>query len=202
MSLLTFVKVSNISNLSDARYCAGMGVEVLGFNIDPTSSDCIDQQDFKEITDWVAGVSFAGEFHSASILEIKSAMKNYSVDYVELSRIDLIEEVQLLGVPIIFKSYVDTQEDLKKLQSNIGYLDELVKITILKSSNPELAEKLDELIMFYNGNIKLVKGYDISPDNSYEQFPGLELEATKEEKPGLKDYGEIMDILELLDENI
>ena len=30
---------------------------------------------------------------------------------------------------------------------------------------------------------------------------GLELEATREEKPGLKDYGEIMDVLELLEEN-
>ena len=29
MPLKTFVKVGNITNLSDARYCAGMGVDML-----------------------------------------------------------------------------------------------------------------------------------------------------------------------------
>jgi hypothetical protein len=29
----------------------------------------------------------------------------------------------------------------------------------------------------------------------------LELEATKEEKPGFKDYGEIMDVLESIEED-
>ena len=35
--LKTLIKVSNINNLSDARYCAGMGVEMLGFSMDELS---------------------------------------------------------------------------------------------------------------------------------------------------------------------
>lgn len=34
MALKTFVKISGVNNLSDARYCAGMGVNQLGFNIE------------------------------------------------------------------------------------------------------------------------------------------------------------------------
>ena len=35
--LKTQVKVSSITNLSDARYCAGMGVDLLGFPIQEIS---------------------------------------------------------------------------------------------------------------------------------------------------------------------
>ncbi|MFM1835376.1 MAG: hypothetical protein RJA04_63, partial [Bacteroidota bacterium] len=48
--LKTLVKVSAITNLSDARYCAGMGVDLLGF---PLGKISIDQ--FTEIRNWLAG---------------------------------------------------------------------------------------------------------------------------------------------------
>ena len=33
MGLRTSVIVNGVNNLSDARYCAGMGVDVIGFNL-------------------------------------------------------------------------------------------------------------------------------------------------------------------------
>ena len=91
MALQTFVKISNISNLSDARYCAGMMVDVLGFNIDPSSASAVSPEDFAEIAEWVAGVEFAGEFHEATMHQIKDAIKKYEVDYVEIEKMDLAE---------------------------------------------------------------------------------------------------------------
>ena len=38
MSLKYFVHVSSISNLSDARYCSGMMVDSLGYNLDENSN--------------------------------------------------------------------------------------------------------------------------------------------------------------------
>lgn len=200
MALQTFVKISNISSLSDARYCAGMGVDILGFNIDPSSPECVSETDFKEITDWVAGVAFAGEFHSASLEEIKASLKNHHVDYIQLSNIDLIEHVRLMGKSIIFVIKIGDASEIEGLKSKLSYLDELAEIVILKSDNPELTITLDEYIAFHNGNVKLLKGYAISPVGEMAKFPGLELEATKEEKPGFKDYGDIMDVLEVIEE--
>ncbi len=37
MALKTIVKVGNITNLSDARYCAVMGVDMLGFCLNKQS---------------------------------------------------------------------------------------------------------------------------------------------------------------------
>lgn len=201
MSLKTFVKISNISSLSDARYCAGMGVDILGFNIDPTSSARIDVNDYKEITDWLAGVEFAGEFDLATADEIKSAIKDYPIHYIQVTNLDMVEAVGLLGIPIIFKAQIDSDEDLAKLGTTLSYLDELASIVLLKNKDDSLEDKIDATISFYNGNVKLVKGYQVKPTDSIHKFPGIEMEATKEEKPGFKDYGEIMDVLESLDDD-
>ncbi|MEQ9403838.1 MAG: hypothetical protein RIM99_09650 [Cyclobacteriaceae bacterium] len=201
MALKTFVKVSNVSSLSDARYCAGMGVDILGFNIDPDSTERLDETTFKEITDWVAGVEFAGEFHDSNLQGIKDAVKAYPIQFVELSNLDLIEKVALLGKPLIYKASINSEDDLGRFGSTLSYLDELVQIVIIKSTNESIFNSLDQQITFYNGNLKLVRGYGVSPDSGVERFPGIEMEATKEEKPGLKDYGEIMDVLEVLDED-
>lgn len=201
MGLKTFVKISNISNLSDARYCAGMMVDVLGFNIDPTTENHVNEQEFAEITEWVAGVSFAGEFHNATEDEIKEAIKKYRIDYVEIDNVDLVEKVGLLGKPLILRLSINTEAELDKLSSTLSYLDELTKIVLLKSDNTSLFEELDAQIGYYNGNIRLLKGYGIHADQSVGKFPGLELEASEEERPGFKDYGEIMDVLELIEED-
>ena len=201
MALKTFVKISNINNLSDARYCAGMMVDVLGFNIDPNSSTHISEDDFKEITEWVAGVKFAGEFYDASIDQLREAIKKYPVDYVELADIDLVEKVGLLGKPIIFRLTINTEEDLSKVKSTLSYLDELAELVLFQSNNEDMFDQIDAQIGYYNGNLRLLKGYGISVDHNLGNFPGLALEATEEDRPGFKDYGQIMDVLEPIEED-
>lgn len=201
MALKTFVKISNINNLSDARYCAGMMADVLGFNIDPTSDSFVSEGDFGEITDWVAGVKFAGEFSGANVEQIKEAVKLYQIDYIQISDLEIVEHVGLLGKPLIVCIELNTESELAQLKSNLSYLDELAEMVIIKSSAKELFDQIDAQIGYYNGSLRLLKGYGIEEDSSLGEFPGLELEATEEDRPGFKDYGQIMDILELIDED-
>ena len=44
MSLKYFVHVSSISNLSDARYCSGMMVDSLGYNLDENSNNILSKE--------------------------------------------------------------------------------------------------------------------------------------------------------------
>jgi len=74
-------------------------------------------------------------------------------------------------------------------------------MVILTSGNSSLFDAIDAQIGYYNGNLKLLKGYGISESQSLAKFPGLALEATEEERPGYKDYGQIMDVLELIEED-
>ena len=201
MGLKTFVKISNVSNLSDARYCAGMMVDVIGFNIDPSTDSFIGESDFSEITEWVAGVEFAGEFHLADEAQIREAVKKYPVDYIEIANLDLVEKVGLLGKPLIVRLSINTEDELNKLKSTLSYLDELAKMVLLKSDNESLFEEIDAQIGYYNGNLKLLKGFNTTTTNDLAKFPGIELEATAEERPGFKDYGDIMDVLEEIEED-
>ncbi|GAB4229059.1 MAG: hypothetical protein Tsb0034_00560 [Ekhidna sp.] len=201
MALKTFVKISNISNLSDARYCAGMMVDVLGFNVDGTTDNYVSEGDFAEITEWVTGVQFAGEFHNASLEEIKKAVQLYPIDLIELKELDLVEKVQLLGKPIIFRMTISNQDEVATIKSTLSYLDELAKYVVVKCDLPDLHAQIDEQIAFYNGNLKVLKGYGISPTPDLGNYPGIELEATEEERPGFKDYGQIMDVLEAIEED-
>jgi len=199
MSLKTFVKVSNISSLSDARYCSGMMVDVLGFNLDVDSENYVSEKDFKEISEWVSGPKFCGEFSKASKDKICEVLKNCDLDYLQIEELDAVETINLLGKPIIFKFNINSTSDIEKLKSTFTYLDELVEMMVLKCEDENLFEELDTVISFFNGNLRLIKGYGTSNNDHLEKFPGIELEATKEEKPGFKDYGEVMDILEKLE---
>ena len=50
MSLRYFVHVSSVSNLSDARYCSGMMVDSLGYNLDENSESRISYKTANEIS--------------------------------------------------------------------------------------------------------------------------------------------------------
>jgi phosphoribosylanthranilate isomerase len=52
MALKTLVKASEVNNLSDARYCAGMGVEMLGFCLDENHPKFIELARLREISVW------------------------------------------------------------------------------------------------------------------------------------------------------
>src|SRR5882672_2338725 len=84
--LITKVKVSNVTNLSEARYCAGMGVDFLSF---PISS--IDPKTYQEITGWVAGPKFGIEVSSESI----SSVLQYKADFID-ANITQIDEASKL----------------------------------------------------------------------------------------------------------
>ncbi len=62
MALRIPVLVRGINNLSDARYCAGMGADGLIFTLDPELPGAIDPATAKELAGWVAGVELIGEF--------------------------------------------------------------------------------------------------------------------------------------------
>ena len=86
MSLKTIVKISNVTNLSDARYCAGMGVDMLGFSMDADSPNYIDPKKFGEIRGWVAGVQIVGETTATDPDVIEQLLDTYQPDCCRLMK--------------------------------------------------------------------------------------------------------------------
>ena len=201
MALKTLVKVGNITNLSDARYCAGMGVDLLSFPIASSSPNRVSPETFKEITDWVSGPQLVGELSGTSLEEIKTSLLSYDLDAIETDDLDLVEAVQLLGKEVIYRLQVNAPADLDKIKSKLSYLDELAKKVVFTCSDERLFDDIDEKIMYYGGNLHLIKGFGVSKTSISDltKFKGLELMGSPEDRPGYKDFGEVMDVLELLE---
>ncbi|MEP4533950.1 MAG: hypothetical protein ABJ004_12755 [Cyclobacteriaceae bacterium] len=205
MGLKTFVKVGEISNLSDARYCAGMGVDLLGFNVNSESPYYVTPETFKDLSGWVAGVKFVGECSGMNADDIKLATQDYGFDYLQVDEIDQLTELADLGVELIYRLNVSDDATLQNLQNLVESAVEECEMIVISTDNPDYYSAIADVVSEVYENVKILKGFDITETNisstiSEGHFVGIELKGSEEEQPGFKDYGDLMDILEALDE--
>ena len=196
--LKTFVKVSNITNLSDARYCAGMGVEMLGFVMDKNSTEYVEPKKFEEIKSWVAGVKIVGETQSADYQEVTKLLENYEIDFLQISEPSLLPKITNLGKPIILQLDFDSAFLKKNLENYSKYVEMFL---ITGDELSDLARyEMKEIAQNYN----VLLGFGITEKNVDEilgdtLLKGIALKGSEELRPGFQDFAELMEILEKLE---
>ncbi len=200
MSLKTLVKVSNITNLSDARYCAGMGVEMIGFVMDKFSADYTSPEKMKEIKAWVAGVQIVGETQSADYEEVKALVEAYEIDILQISEAGLLPQIADLGKPIILK-----------LEFESAYLEDYLErysqfVEFFLVDGGDFSDFTRYTLKEYSFNYPIVLDFGITAENINElleemQIKGIALKGSSEIRPGYKDYDELSEILEVLEED-
>jgi phosphoribosylanthranilate isomerase len=196
MALTTFVKISGVNNLSDARYCAGMEANILGFCLESGKPGYVSPEAFKEITNWVAGIQFAGEFYQADVETIKTALEHYAIDWVEVGSIETFRAIAGWGKPTILRldaaglaSWQETEAKEKHLPTYI----------LLEEENATALKALPIVTQ-----VPLILGSGISLENaaaiaSSKVYSGIALRGGNEIRPGLRDFDEMADILEALE---
>lgn len=200
MSLKTLVKVSNITNLSDARYCAGMGVEMIGFVMDKFSADYTSSEKMKEIKSWVAGVQIVGETQSTDYEEVKELVAAYEIDILQISEAGLLPQIADLGKPIILK-----------LEFESAYLEDYLErysqfVEFFLVDGGDFSDFARYTLKEYSFNYPIVLDFGITAENVGEllkemQIKGIALKGSNEIRPGYKDYDELSEILEVLEED-
>ena len=103
MALKTLVKLSNVNNLSDARYAAGMGVELIGFDLDESSENYVDPDQFHAITNWISGVKFVGELSTIDQGSVDKLLSQYKLDYIQLHAAADYNSINFREVPVLVK---------------------------------------------------------------------------------------------------
>jgi len=195
--LKTKVKVGNVTNLSDARYCAGMGVDMLGFSVG-LAHDIIDPKKYKEITEWVSGPDFVIEWGGAEIPgDFAYIIQPYNASFLEIDAQHLknIDEIGFrLIVTVQAKDWHSLREMILSYKNRISYV-------LLTSAD---GGPLDHMLIAEIGHeFPLLLGYGISENNldviSGLPIAGISLEGTEESSPGLKDYSHLSAILERLE---
>lgn len=202
MSLRTLVKVSNVTTLSDARYCAGMGVDLLGFSMDDLPPERV-----AEIRGWVAGVRIVGETTATDAGAIADLVERFQPDVLEVTQASLLPALQVLNLPLALRldyatrSEAEIDQALQDSQGSVEY--------VLLTSSDEFARletydfaRIDHLAFRY----PLLLGFGVREANLNDllkqvSLKGLAFTGGDEPRPGYLDSDELMTMLELLEDD-
>lgn len=194
MALKLSVKIGDVSNLSDARYAAGMGVDYIGFNIDSTSSNFVTPNTFKEISNWVSGVGIIGEIGNQN----PENFEEYPSYLTETTNDSLANNSNEFVFRIDAKKMNDTAlEELLKSNSDVLFF--IVELSPYQlTDNSSFFINLCTSYPIYISTDFSEQLLDEIVDNIKPK--GIEIKGGLEDQAGFKDYDGIADVLEWLEE--
>ena len=188
--------IRGINNLSDARYCAGMGADKLTFILDPALPGHLDARTVKELAGWIAGVELIGEFDQLSAHQIHALAADCALDAVLLRTPRPAAELAEIAPPV----YLEIEPDAAALAqplpaSALGFVVEL--------GPTDSAETL-ALLHHIGQQRPLWLGPGLHPERARDlatQLPlaGLVFPSGDEVKPGLRDFDQLEAVFEALE---
>ena len=193
--LKTQVKVSSIANLSDARYCAGMGVEWLGFPLQD-----ITLERFTEIRNWLAGVQIVGEFTKATAEQIREAVETYQPDVIEIDSSVSLVAIQSVDVPKILRVNIDTDNLPAIFAASAPYVSHFLWV----GDDANSLSGMEASVEIWAAQYSIILGLEI-PESDLDEWveqssiQGIGLVAGEEDRPGFRDFTDLMTILEKLE---
>lgn len=211
MSLITNLKFGELTNLSDARFAAGSQANFLGFSLDPDSENYIEHDDLNEILGWIEGVGLVGEFGKQDFEEIRDAIQQYKLDYVQLNETEHFFSLSKLKAQIIQNLDLATFRDREELEyfiedsyQNITYYmfsiynDEDLEAFLNDSDfKKRIKDFTDDLNVILNLPFNAENIIDLTKE--FKPF-AINIYAGGEERPGYKDFDELIEMVESLDE--
>ncbi|TGE04706.1 phosphoribosylanthranilate isomerase [Hymenobacter fodinae] len=206
MALIVPVMVRGINNLSDARYCAGMGADSLTFRLDPAWPDHLSPDAVKELGGWVSGVQLIGEFDTLSVDEINALAQACGLHGVLLHRRRPAHELAELTVPAYklitwIPDMLPEDVELRFREQQATYAGFV--LAQAPSPLPSAAQltRLTEQARRYA--IWLGEGYAPTDIRNFVETvrpAGIVLEGGHEIKPGLRDFEEMEAVFEALED--
>lgn len=199
MALECLVKISSVNNLSDARYAAGMGVGLMGFDLDPGSENFVDPEKFNAITSWISGVKIVGELGVIKAEMAQQLTEQYQLDYLQLDPAIEPDILERSTLPVIMKL---SQSDQVHLSRAFEKFDNLPAWYLLEPDIPIPDETLQWCVRKAS-RFPMILGSNVTAENVHEilewGFQGIALRGGQEIRPGYKDFDEMADILETLE---
>ncbi len=207
------IKVSSVSNLTDARYFAAKEVTWLGFCLEHGAPKYIAPTSMLAMREWVGGVLSIGEFGMASGDDLMDTALNYRLDAIQVGMFTPLETLESLQGQITIFREVVVQPDstATSLRAEIQRAAHLVDNTILsflpgriswsqlQTGNPVTVEDLQALC--HEFQIFLDLPWDTATLDAVLRWVkpnGIVLHGGDEEKTGVKSFDELDELFELL----
>lgn len=207
MALRTSVIVNGVNNLSDARYCAGMGVDIIGFNLKLDDPNRVQPETLKEITGWVSGVQLAGEFVRARPDQINEFADEFGLDLIQLNFPYLIDEIEEINRPVIQKVFINKDTVANELLEMMELYSSVVQAFIIYSDDfTSIDDTNSKLLQSMAKKYPIYIAFGVNKENINETLTsikpaGIGLHGGHEVRPGYKDFDELQDIFEEIEES-
>ena len=183
MNFLTKIKLSRINNLSDARFAAAAGIEYISFCFDQLNERYISPAHAKQIMDWLSGVECVGEFVNEPVETINEVCKLINLRMVQLKGNYTIADVAAIEVPVIWEA-----------EGNIPAPDGVFAVQVIYQNKISLPEGDVKTIIHFTGETTQTIKEVIETHRPFAvSFTGGD-----EDKPGLRDFSELSEVLEVL----
>ncbi|MDZ4713880.1 MAG: hypothetical protein SH819_00280 [Cytophagales bacterium] len=186
------VYVSRITNLSDARYCAGMGVDLLGFVVNPGSPDYVSPEAYQALMGWVSGPRRVAEIISSTTINVQEMVDRYSPELLHVTP-DMLDQLPG-GLPLILEASTSELTAVKSLVSKDKHRIEFLMITDAVDQ-PIPCPPTTKVLVSLHAPIDAIATY-LGKVNAH----GIALRGSPELTPGLKDYDHLSTILEQLED--
>ena len=186
----------SITNLTDARYFAAMGVDFLGFDISGNDKDTVDIGFLTQVREWVEGPSIIGCVQGdESLNKLTKMVVDGNLDGIYFNTIP---------PESCLKSFDSIERFIELAPGQIEGppINDLKLVLNTKDVLSIMDHQPDRIIQFANqGNLFLNGDFDDSFFNSalFKYKPGMILLGSEEEKTGFKSFEDLDRIFERLE---
>jgi phosphoribosylanthranilate isomerase len=203
MALKTLVKVGEVNNLSDGRYCAGMGVDLIGFNLDKQSEGYIGDETFHGITGWLEGIKTVGEFDVSPSFEIEERFEELQFDMIQVNDALALKDLESLECEKILQ--IICPESLESIIPILQKSKAYANLFLLERPDQnELSDQEKINLKAICTDFPVVLGFGFTTESLSDFLEeinpvGIALKGGEEIRPGYRDFDEMADILEELE---
>lgn len=182
------VLVKSITSLSEARYCAGMFVDYISFDLHEGSGYYVPKKKFEEIRGWLSGVKILASLATDNVSLIYEVLEEYQPDGFLFSP-EQFHLLPLVDVPVKVLEWAD---DVALLP----FIPEPEVILLLTSPGTVNKNQLTDL------DNEILQGFDFENVKSeIERIDGFAFMGSFEEQVGINSYSGLMEALEYIEDN-
>jgi phosphoribosylanthranilate isomerase len=179
-----------------------MGVQKIGFNITPGNEKAISPELFTGLSEWISGVLLVGEVYGDSFPNLEPYK---GLDFIQIDDPSLVSDAAQTGLKVMYRIDLDTMtnSDIERLMSRLQ-LD--VHSFLLESNIASLDGILYQTLKGLAEDYPIILGFGFDKDsveNFIEKLPikGIAINGGDEVRPGYRNFDEMADILELLEDD-
>jgi phosphoribosylanthranilate isomerase len=189
MALKTNVYISDVTNLTEARYYAGMEVTIIGFNATPGAESYMEAHQFDAITSWISGPQTAWQWHLPLSQNLVNLVQESPTDFIETTHIPTPETLKFAIKPILLRTHklsdvTDWPPDVAAQIKGIIWEGDINEIDRIKTAP----------VYF---QLKSTENTESLVNNTRQT--GIALKGIPELRPGWNDFDQLANLLESLE---